>query len=103
VFEAALNQQQQQQVPLQQQPTMPELWLSSLADVGAGEGGVERARQLDSGSCISFSGGTAGGLAPITAEGGHAHLQEDLGLSQLKQAFVQQLLVQHSNAGEDLL
>jgi hypothetical protein len=132
VFEAALDlqqqqqQQQQQHLPLQQQPTMPESWLSTFADTGAGEGVVEAARQLDSGSCISFNalvvqrvrfrfnayGGTGKGV-PLTAaeaaaaasvpEGGQMHLQEDLGLSQLKQAFAQQLLVQHSNAGDNLL
>ena len=93
-----LDHQQQQQAQgqqLQQQPTMPEAWLSALTDLGLESGG-QQAR-----SSISLSG-RAGLASASSASGGTA--PEDPGLMQLKQAFAQQLMVQHSSsAGDDLL
>jgi len=84
------------QQPLQQQPTMPEAWLSVISEEAGGH---------SDGSAISLNGSNRSrpGASAAGGGGGVGVTLEDPGLSQLKQAFAQQLMVQHSSAGDDLL
>jgi aspartate/methionine/tyrosine aminotransferase len=95
------QQQPQLQQSLQQQPTMPEAWLAALTNLReeGGQGGRSsisltggRSRQLPSAAAAAANGATT-----------QQHDHQDAGLSQLKQAFAQQLMMQHSSAGDELL
>jgi hypothetical protein len=106
-FEETVSQQQpmqQHQQPLQQQATMPESWLSmfpnngeedAVAAAASGRGSSDGGR----GSSVSLSGGQGGRDVGFVSGG----VEGSAGLSQLKQAFAQQLMVQHGGTGDDLL
>lgn len=97
------QQHNQQQPSLQQQPTMPEAWLSAFPDF---EGAAPPAQQPQGScvSCVSLSGRSDRSSMPEGGGGGVEEQQDHNGLVQLKQAFAQQLTVQHSScAGDDLL
>jgi hypothetical protein len=96
---------QQHQQPLQQQATMPDAWLTMFTAGGEAEGAIAAAEagrgnsDGSRGSSVSLNGGQ-GGREVGSVSGG---IEGSGGLSQLKQAFAQQLMVQHGGTGDDLL